>query len=212
MNEIRWHGRGGQGAKTVAQVLALAMLKSGRYVQAFPEYGPERSGAPLQAYTRVSDTPIRAHYGIVRPDVVVVLDESLIGEVEVTAGLKPDGLFLMSTPRLAEELSRELHLDCRVYAIDAKALAAEAGTSFGNVVMVGALAALQGEPSLDRLREAFEETFRERLSAKVIDGNLAAVEIGYQRYESERLTAASAFPGGLSAVEALSTKGQKNGR
>ena len=212
MNEIRWHGRGGQGAKTVAQVLALAMLKSGRYVQAFPEYGPERSGAPLQAYTRVSGSPIRAHYGIVRPDVVVVLDESLIGEVDVTAGLKPQGLFLMNTARTADKVSAELELDGRIFAIDAKSLAIEAGTSFGNVVMVGALAALQGEPSLDRLREAFEETFKERLSARVIDGNLAAVEIGYHRYEAVGLTASAGLSGGPDSIESLSTKGHNNGR
>nr|NIQ60152.1 pyruvate synthase [Gemmatimonadota bacterium]NIU80368.1 pyruvate synthase [Gammaproteobacteria bacterium]NIW32524.1 pyruvate synthase [Actinomycetota bacterium]NIX24741.1 pyruvate synthase [Actinomycetota bacterium] len=94
MIEIRWHGRGGQGAKTVAQILATALLKTGRHVQAFPEYGPERSGAPMKAYDRVSDRPIRRHCAVTEPDVAVVLDATLLGEVDVTSGLGADGLLL----------------------------------------------------------------------------------------------------------------------
>ena len=102
--EIRWHGRGGQGAKTAALLLADVAFKTGKYVQGFPEYGPERMGAPITAYNRISDTPIRVHSNIYDPQYVVVVDESLLESVDVTSGLKEDGAILVNTHRAKEEI------------------------------------------------------------------------------------------------------------
>jgi pyruvate ferredoxin oxidoreductase gamma subunit len=145
LTEIRWHARAGQGAKTAAQALALALLESGRAVQAFPEYGPERRGAPLRAYTRLSDRPIRRHDGVTDPDVVVVLEPSLLAEIDVAEGLREDGIVLVNgeaaPPRLAG-------LDVR--AVPATRIA----LGFENVVMLGAVAAALGEPPVETVQDA----------------------------------------------------------
>jgi pyruvate ferredoxin oxidoreductase gamma subunit len=144
LTEIRWHARAGQGAKTAAQALALALLESGRAVQAFPEYGPERRGAPLRAYTRLSDRPIRRHDGVTDPDLVVVLEPSLLAEVDVAEGLRADGIVLVNgdaAPQLAG-------LDVR--AVPATRIA----PGFENVVMLGAAAAALGEPPLETVQDA----------------------------------------------------------
>jgi pyruvate ferredoxin oxidoreductase gamma subunit len=141
MKEIRWHARAGQGAKTASQLFATAALRSGQSVQAFPEYGPERRGAPLRAYTRVSDRPIRRHDSITTPDVVVVLEPSLLGEVDVAEGLSPNGFVLVNAETVPEALA-----GTRCVCVPASRLAAARGTKFANVVMVGALAAALGEP------------------------------------------------------------------
>ena len=137
MREIRWHARAGQGAKSASQLYAVAELKAGRSVQAFPEYGPERRGAPVRAYTRVDDRPVRRHDAVNSPDVVVVLDPSLLrnGSGGVLEGLKPDGLVLVNSED----------------DVPADRIAAEVGTKFVNLVMVGALAGRLNEPSLDQL-------------------------------------------------------------
>jgi pyruvate ferredoxin oxidoreductase gamma subunit len=146
LTEIRWHARAGQGAKTAAQALALALLESGRSVQAFPEYGPERRGAPLRAYTRLSDRPIRRHDGVTDPDVVVVLEPSLLGEVDVAEGLREDGVIIVN----AESVPRDLDgLPAR--AVPAARLAA---AKLDNVVMLGAVAAVLGEPPLENVQDA----------------------------------------------------------
>ena len=180
MTEVRWHGRGGQGAKSVAELLAAAMFRSGYYVQSFPEYGPERSGAPLQAYTRYSNRPVRLHCGVTDPDVVVVLDDSLLGEVEVTQGLKRGGLLLVGTTKKSGAVAQEVGYDGPVVCIDSTALAAEAGARHGNVVMLGALAALTGTPDLSSLKGAVEELFQGRLSAQAMEANRRALEIGFR--------------------------------
>jgi pyruvate ferredoxin oxidoreductase gamma subunit len=142
MTEIRWHARAGQGAKTAAQLLALALLRSGQFVQAFPEYGPERRGAPMRAYTRVDDHPIRRHDGIETPDVVVVLEPSLVDDPTVRAGLGPDGILLVNAERAPRA-------ECRTLAVPAARIAASSGSGFVNLVMLGAVAAALGRPALD---------------------------------------------------------------
>jgi pyruvate ferredoxin oxidoreductase gamma subunit len=149
LTEIRWHARAGQGAKTAAQTLAQALLDSGKSVQAFPEYGPERRGAPLRAFTRFADEPIRRHDGVVSPDLVVVLEPSLIGEVDVVEGLAADGRLLVDGDEVPAALD-----GCDAVAVPASRLAAEAGGSFGNVVMLGAVAAALGAPPLAELEDA----------------------------------------------------------
>jgi pyruvate ferredoxin oxidoreductase gamma subunit len=147
LTEIRWHARAGQGAKTAAQALARALLAAGKSVQASPEYGPERRGAPLRAFTRFADEPIRRHDGVVSPDLVVVLEPSLVGEVDVAEGLAAGGRILVDGDEAPEALEGAV-------AVPATRLAAEAGGSFGNVVMLGAVAAALGAPPLAELEEA----------------------------------------------------------
>jgi pyruvate ferredoxin oxidoreductase gamma subunit len=172
LTEIRWHARAGQGAKTASQLLALALLRSGRSVQAFPEYGPERRGAPLRAYTRVSDRPIRRHDAIEHPDVVVVLEPSLVREAGVGEGLGAKSLVLVNAEQSPAELA-----GTRVLCVPATRIAAEQGSSFGNIVMVGAVAAALGEPSLEQVQEAAVELLGKKLPPESVR---TAVAEGYR--------------------------------
>lgn len=172
LTEIRWHARAGQGAKTASQLLALALLRSGKSVQAFPEYGPERRGAPLRAFTRVSDRPIRRHDTITDPDLVVVLEPSLVHETDVADGLEPDGLVLVN----AEETPPELDaVDVR--CVPASRLASERGSGFVNLIMVGAAGAALGEPPLGDLQDAAVEVLGRKVDANAVR---EAVAEGYR--------------------------------
>jgi pyruvate ferredoxin oxidoreductase gamma subunit len=171
LTEIRWHARAGQGAKTAAQTLALALLRSGRSVQAFPEYGPERRGAPLRAYTRVSNQPIRRHDSVTEPDLVVVLEPSLVHEANVTEGVPRNGLVLVNAEHEPDELA-----GVATRCIPATRLAAEHGSSFVNLVMLGAAAAALHSPSLADVQDAAAETLGRKLPA---DAVRAAVAEGY---------------------------------
>lgn len=169
MREIRWHARAGQGAKTASQLYATAMLRAGKSVQAFPEYGPERRGAPLRAYTRVDDRPIRRHDTIEHPDTVVVLEPSLVHELDVADGLEPDGFVLLNGETVPEELAS---LDVR--CVPAGRLAG--GSKFVNLVMVGALAAALDEPSPVPVADAAVELLGAKVPAEQIRH---AVEEGF---------------------------------
>jgi pyruvate ferredoxin oxidoreductase gamma subunit len=174
VTEIRWHARAGQGAKTAAQLLAEALLRTGKSVQAFPEYGPERRGAPVRAYTRYADRPIRRHDSITEPDVVVVLEPALAGEA--AEGLAPEGLMLVN----AEEAPATATA-ARVVCVPAAALAASTGSRFANVVIVGAVAAALGEPPLHEVQEAAVELLGGKVPA---DAVRAAVAKGYEAWAS----------------------------
>jgi len=169
VKEIRWHARAGQGAKTASQLYATAMLRAGKSVQAFPEYGPERRGAPLRAYTRIDEQPIRRHDAIEHPDAVVVLEPSLLYEVDVAEGLAPDGFVLLNGETAPRELAA---FDVR--CVPASRLAH--GSKFVNLVMVGALAAALDEASPEPIASAAVEL----LGAKVPPAELRrAVEEGF---------------------------------
>jgi pyruvate ferredoxin oxidoreductase gamma subunit len=168
MTEIRWHARAGQGAKTAAQILALAELRNGKGVQAFPEYGPERRGAPLRAFTRISDQAIRRHDTITDPDLVVVLEPSLVHEVGIAEGLQPDGLVLLNGEDAPPELDG---VDVRY--VPAARLATTLGSAFVNMVMLGAVAAELGEPPLQDLQEAAVETLGRKVAAEDVRRALA---------------------------------------
>ncbi len=172
MTEIRWHARAGQGAKTAARLLAEALLRTGKSVQAFPEYGPERRGAPVRAYTRVSDRPIRRHDPITEPDVVVVLEPSLARDTSVVEGLREDGLLLVN----AEEPPADLVAEQRVRCVPADRLAARSGADFANVVMLGAVAAVLGEPPLEELQDVAVAALGRKRSPRALR---AAVGEGY---------------------------------
>ena len=176
MTEIRWHGRGGQGAKTACLLLADAAFASGKYVQGFPEYGPERMGAPITAYNRISDAPCTIHSNIYEPDFVVVVDESLLDTVDVTAGLKSDGAVIVNTPRAAAELLPRLRgWTGGVWAIDARAISEEyLGGYFPNVPMLSALVQVSGVLEPGRFIADMEDSFRHKFATKpeVIRGNM----------------------------------------
>jgi pyruvate ferredoxin oxidoreductase gamma subunit len=171
MKEIRWHARAGQGAKTAAQLLAEASLRAGKSVQAFPEYGPERRGAPVRAYTRVADRPIRRHDPITEPDVVVILELSLARDPSVVDGLRDAGVVLLNAEEPPAGLSDE-----RVRCVPADRLATRAGVRFANIVMLGAVAAVLGEPTLEQLQESAAAALGRKAGA---DAVRAAVEEGY---------------------------------
>ena len=181
VTEIRWHGRGGQGAKTAALLLADVAFQTGKYVQGFPEYGPERMGAPITAYNRISDTVIRAHSNIYDPEYVVVVDESLLEAVDVTAGLKKEGAILINTARSKEEIIPHLKgYEGKVYIIDAhKVSMATMGKYFPNTPLLAAIVKVTGlmdeETFLREMRASFSHKFASK--PEVIDGNMAALEM-----------------------------------
>ena len=187
LTEIRWHGRGGQGAKTAALLLADVAFQTGKYVQGFPEYGPERMGAPITAYNRISDTVIRAHSNIYEPQYVVVVDESLLEAVDVTSGLKKDGAILINTQRSKEEIVPHLKgYEGKVYTIDAhKVFMAAMGKYFPNTPLLAAIVKVAGimdeETFLREMRASFSHKFASK--PEVIDGNMAALEMALKEVQ-----------------------------
>ncbi|MEO2238200.1 2-oxoacid:acceptor oxidoreductase family protein [Dorea sp. YH-dor226] len=179
--EIRWHGRGGQGAKTAALLLADVAFKTGKYVQGFPEYGPERMGAPITAYNRISDEQIRVHSNIYDPQYVVVVDESLLESVDVTSGLKKEGAILVNTQRSKEEIIPHLKgYEGKVYTIDAYKVSMETmGKYFPNTPLLAAIVKVAGimdeEVFLREMKASFEHKFASK--PEVIDGNMKALEM-----------------------------------
>lgn len=179
--EIRWHGRGGQGAKTAALLLADVAFKTGKYVQGFPEYGPERMGAPITAYNRISEEPVTIHSNIYYPDYVAVVDDSLLQSIDVTHGLKEDGALIINTEKKKEEIMPLLHgFQGSVYTLDAKAISIKAlGKNYPNSPMLAAVVAVSGVmPKQDFLRE-MQASFAHKFAKKpeVIDGNMRALEL-----------------------------------
>lgn len=177
--EIRWHGRGGQGAKTASLLLAESAFNTGKNVQGFPEYGPERMGAPITAYNRVSDEALTVHSNIYNPDYVVVVDETLLSVVDVAAGLKEDGAIIVNSPKKPDELRSQIKgFDGKVYTIDASAIAhAEIGGDFPNTPMLGAVVKVSGVIDEDVFLEDMESSFKHKFASKpqVIEGNMRAV-------------------------------------
>ena len=182
--EIRWHGRGGQGAKTASLLLADAAFNTGKYVQGFPEYGPERMGAPITAYNRISDQPIRVHSNIYDPQYVVVVDESLLEAVDVTAGLKKDGAILINTRRTKEEILPHLKgYEGEVYIIDAhKVSMATMGKYFPNTPMLAAIVKVAGIMEEETFLREMQASFSHKFAGKpeVIEGNMAALKMALQ--------------------------------
>ncbi len=176
MTEIRWHGRGGQGAKTACLLLADAAFASGKHVQGFPEYGPERMGAPITAYNRISDLPCTIHSNIYNPNYVVVVDESLLHCVDVTAGLDPEGAIVINSPRAPEELRPLLRgYTGSVYTIDARTISEQClGRYFPNTPMLAAIVKVSGVLDPDRFISDMEASFHHKFATKpqVIEGNM----------------------------------------
>ena len=179
--EIRWHGRGGQGAKTASLLLADAAFNTGKYIQGFPEYGPERMGAPITAFNRISVNPIRGHSNIYEPDYVVVVDDTLLRSVDVTAGLKEEGAIVINTTKGIDEIKPLLKgYKGRVYTIDARKISEEAlGKYFPNTPMLAAIVKVtEIMPENDFVND-MESSFKHKFAKKpeVIDGNMKALKM-----------------------------------
>ncbi len=191
--EIRWHGRGGQGAKTAATFLAAAAIKEGKYSQGFPEYGPERMGAPMKGFTRISEEPIKLHCAIYTPDVVIVLDPTLLDVVDVGEGLKEDGVIIVNSPKPPAEIRKKLEHSGsfvsdgrKIYTVDATKIALdELGRAIPNTPMIGALTKVKELISLDVIVEDIREKFAAKFSEKVIEGNVKAIKRAYQEVRGE---------------------------
>ncbi|MBR3255564.1 MAG: 2-oxoacid:acceptor oxidoreductase family protein [Clostridia bacterium] len=179
--EIRWHGRGGQGAKTASLLLADAAFNTGKFIQGFPEYGPERMGAPITAYNRISDTPITIHSNIYEPDYVVVVDDTLLESVNVTAGLKEEGAIVINTTKEAEYLKSVLKgYKGNIYTIDARKVSIEAlGKYFPNTPMLAAIVKVSGIMSDEALLADMEGSFKHKFAKKpeVIEPNMKALKL-----------------------------------
>ena len=177
--EIRWHGRGGQGAKTASLLLADAAFSTGKYVQGFPEYGPERMGAPITAYNRISSERSTVHSNIYEPDYVVVVDETLLSAVDITAGLKKEGALLINSSKAPEELRPLLKgYEGRVCTIDAgKISEEELGKNFPNTPMLAAIVKISGVVEAARFVGDMEASFKHKFASKpqVIEGNMRAL-------------------------------------
>ena len=183
LTEFRWHGRGGQGAKTAALLLADVAFKTGKHVQGFPEYGPERMGAPITAYNRISSDEIRVHSNIYHPDYVVVVDETLLHTVDVTAGLKEQGAIVVNTPKSPQEIAPQLNgYKGKVYTVDARKISVETlGKNFPNSPMLAAIVAVSKVMDKDTFIREMKNSYQHKFAKKpeVIDGNMKALEVAY---------------------------------
>ena len=179
--EIRWHGRGGQGAKTASLLLADAAFNTGKFIQGFPEYGPERMGAPITAYNRISNSPINIHSNIYYPDFVAVVDDSLLESVDVTSGLKEDGAIIINTTKSADYLKSHLNgYKGAIYTIDARKISIEClGKYFPNVPMLAAVVKVTGVMNEEEFLADMVGSFKHKFAKKpeVIDGNMQALKI-----------------------------------
>ena len=178
--EIRWHGRGGQGAKTACLLLADVAFNSGKHVQGFPEYGPERMGAPITAYNRITDEPCKVHSNIYHPDYVVVVDETLLGTVDVTKGIKDGGALIINSKKEPEEIREMLpEYKGKICAVDAEKISMETlGKNYPNTPMLAAAVKVSHVIDQEQFIRDMEESFRHKFSHKpeVVEGNMKALK------------------------------------
>jgi len=183
LTEIRWHARAGQGAVTAAKVVAETALSADKYMQAMPEYGPERMGAPIKAFTRISDEPIEIHNNIENPDVVVVLDESLVDVVDVAEGIADDGCIIINTcsPAAAVKAAMGVPDSVKVACVDASGIALDTiKRDIPNTPIVGALVKATGVIDLDTFKMLLAKNLSKKFGQEMIDANYAAVDRAYE--------------------------------
>jgi pyruvate ferredoxin oxidoreductase gamma subunit len=193
--EVRWHGRAQQGIVTAAKLLGETALTEGKYVQAFPEFGPERMGAPVRSYNRLSDAPIRVHCSVTDPDIVIIVDITLIAVLEAdlalpstTSGTSDDAVFIVNTKHTAERLRKELGVSdsVKVYTLDASQVSLDTiGRQMPNTPMLGALAKVTGLVKLDGLIKNFQDNYSKKYDEKVIAGNVEAMNRGFAEVKGE---------------------------
>jgi pyruvate ferredoxin oxidoreductase gamma subunit len=187
MVEVRWHGRGGQGAKTASYLLAEAAAEEGKYVQAYPEYGAERSGAPIRSFTRISGKPIRTHSGVTNPSIVVVLDETLLLSVDVCEGVGAGGVILVNSEDSPAELRKRLDAkDISVYTVPATRIAMETlKRPIPNTPMMGALVRVMGTLEIDKVKEGVRKRFSARFRPEIVEANVNAMQRAFEEVRGE---------------------------
>lgn len=183
--EIRFHGRGGQGAKTASAVIADAALHQGKFIQSFPEYGAERKGAPVRAFTRISDEPIRIHSGIVKPDLVVVVDPTLVGAINVSDGLDEEkGMMLVNTSKKPDEIKDKVGYSGKIYTVDATKISMDAfGRNIPNTPMLGAIEKITELVGIDALKQELDHKLRAKIGEKMFEANIKALQNAYDALE-----------------------------
>jgi len=187
ITEIRWHGRGGQGAVMAAKILAEAALSEGRHIQAFPEYGAERRGAPVKSFTRISEEPIYIHSPIHTPSAVAVLDSTLLDAVDVTEGLPEDGILVVNTVESPADVRKKLNLKGRkIFTLDATQISIDCiGKPIPNTPMIGAVMRAADILPLDSLIGGFRKKFSDKFRPEVIEGNIKAIRRAYEEVTIE---------------------------
>lgn len=184
LTEIRWHGRAGQGIVTAGELLAEGALKENMYFQAFPDYGPERMGAPIKSYTRISDEPIDVHYQILSPEVVVVVNPNVLSVVDVTEGLAEDGVVIVNSPDPPERIREALGLTgkkARVFTVDATGIALETlKRDIPATLMLGAIIRATGLVDLEKTVEVVQEKLGAKLRSEVVDANVTALRRAHE--------------------------------
>ncbi|MFH1783334.1 MAG: 2-oxoacid:acceptor oxidoreductase family protein [bacterium] len=185
--EIRWHGRGGQGAKTAALLLAQTALDLGKFIQAFPEYGPERAGAPMKAFTRIADEPINIHCSVTNPDVVVVIDPTLLDSIDVTEGLGENGVLLVNTDKNPASVREKLNFkDGKVFTVDATRIALDTlKIPMPNMPMLGALIKATGLVNLEDLKSNIEKKFLKKIGEEKTKGNIDGIQRAYEEVKAQ---------------------------
>jgi len=187
--EIRWHGRGGQGAKTAALLFGDAALSTGKYIQAFPEYGPERMGAPVQSFNRLSDKPITIHSGITNPDIVIVLDPTLMKTIDVTAGLPDNGILLVNTNKSPSEIRRKFNITgIKIATCDAYKISEETiGRKIPNTPMLGALVKVTGILDFNKMLKDTETKLKKKFSGRseIVKGNIESIKKAFEEVTQE---------------------------
>jgi len=183
LKEFRWHGRGGQGAWTASELLARAAIHEGKYIQSFPEFGPERMGAPVKAYTRISDEPIRLHCAVYNPHLSIVMDPTLLATVPVTDGLDENGVLVINTPKEPTEIKKELKMAAgTVWTVAATDIALRIlGRAITNTAMLGVVARATGIVSMESIEKAVKERFPDPLAEK----NMGVIKEAYKEAKTE---------------------------
>lgn len=179
--EIRIHGRGGQGAKTASQFIVEAALDQGKYIRAFPEYGPERRGAPIVAYARISDKPIHTYAPITKPDIVMVIDNTLIGFVDITNGLSSNGILIVNADETLDEIKQKTQFKGKIYTLDASKISIGLlGKNLPNIPMLGALVKTTNIVSLESLKNKIKEKFIKKIGEEKTDKTIKSLMKGYE--------------------------------
>lgn len=179
--EFRWHARAGQGAKSASQMLAEAALEMGKYVQSFPEYGAERTGAPMKAFNRIADVPILVHSSVENPDVVIVIDDTMLGNPDLVAGVRDETIFIVNTTKDVDFVRTKLGVKGKVCVIPATDIALEEiKRGIPNTVMLGAIAKVTGVITLESVEERIRKIFGKKFSEEVVEANVRALRRGFE--------------------------------
>ncbi|MBA7470406.1 Pyruvate synthase subunit PorC [subsurface metagenome] len=183
LKEFRWHGRGGQGAWTASELLARAAIHEGKYIQSFPEFGPERMGAPVKAYTRISDEPIRLHCAVYKPNLAIVMDPTLLATVPVTEGLGENGILIVNTPKTPKKMKEELKMaEGTVWTVPATDIAMRIlGRLITNTAMLGVVARSTGIVKMESIEKVVQERFPGPLGEK----NIGVIKEAYKEANPE---------------------------